>query len=220
MRHARKPAIFNFERHKNTTRLKHSEDFRESSILRVAQSQMMQHQNSDRSTKCLRFERQNGSIALDYACGINPSVQPHAEIMAVFEAGHTSRASRQFRRGRTRTGSDFQDMLSKIRSLKRPWQPPAFREVPPQSRSTEPVFKTIHNLSDGANGAASSQHSVKSRQSARHYRTAPRGFSYNYPSPCPRYQTRYQAHPPHKSRNPTHPLLQRRAPAPRVPFGK
>jgi len=140
--------------------------------------------------------------------------------MVILQAGHTSHASHQFRGGRSRASPDFQDVLSEIRSLKRPWQPPVFCKVPPQSRSTEPVFKTIHNLSDGADGAVSLLNSVKSRQSARHYRTAPRGLSYNYPSPCRWYQTKYETNPLHNSRKPAHPPSQKRAPAPRTRSGK
>src|ERR1700726_2162775 len=78
--------------------------------------------------------------------------------MTIFQAGNTTHTPRQFRRSRPWARSNFQDMLSQIRFLQQPWQPPAFRDVPPQSRSTEPVFKTIHALSRGAPVAAASQH--------------------------------------------------------------
>src|ERR1700688_384977 len=87
--------------------------------------------------------------------------------MAIFQAGNTSRTTRQLRSGGPGAGSNFQDMLSQVRALQRPWQPLTFCKVPPQSRSAEPVFKTIHTLDDDADGAASSQHSMEPPQGQR-----------------------------------------------------
>jgi hypothetical protein len=91
-------------------------------------------------------------------------LQRDAEIMAIFQAGNASRAPRQVRGGGPWASADFQNVFSKIRTLKRPWKPPAFCKVLPQSRSTEPIFKAIHAVGDRLDDETGLQHYMKSPQ--------------------------------------------------------
>src|ERR1700692_2330098 len=84
--------------------------------------------------------------------------------MAIFQARNPSRAPRQVRGGGPWASDDFQNMFSNIHALKRPWQPPAFCKVLPQSRSTEPIFKTIHAVGDRLDDETVLPHSMQSPQ--------------------------------------------------------
>ena len=65
MREAMEPTVCYVKGDKNSARLKHAKDFRESEILRFTRCQVVQHENGEHGGKSFVRKRQRGGVALN-----------------------------------------------------------------------------------------------------------------------------------------------------------
>ena len=177
VRDAVQPSVGDVHREKHPAGLQHSKYFCKRAILCLLRLQMMQHEHGNRRGKRFVWERQSRSVALHHgcvlACGYHITGSSAAscalirwlifavparalriaardagrKFMAILQARDARRALPQFFRPRARPSSDFQNVLSELRALKKPRQHFPPRHVAPEGRRAKPVLETVHRFS-------------------------------------------------------------------------